>query len=66
VFGVEPILEGTEADSALLSDAGKCRRLFGSPAVSAAEVIEWVAGWIRRGGESFDKPTHFEARDGRF
>ena len=66
VFGAEPILEGTEADSALLSDAGKCRRLFGSPAVSAAEVIEWVAGWIRRGGESFDKPTHFEARDGRF
>jgi len=34
--------------------------------VSAVEVVEWVAEWIRRGGESLDKPTHFEARDGRF
>jgi nucleoside-diphosphate-sugar epimerase len=66
IFGVEPLLEGAEADTALLSDAGKCRRLFGPPAVSAAEVVEWVAEWIRNGGESLDKPTHFEARDGRF
>lgn len=66
VFGVEPRWEGTEADSALLSDAGKCHRLFGAPAVCAAEAIEWVAEWIRSGGASLDKPTHFEARDGRF
>ena len=66
VFGVEPRWEGTEADSALLSDSGKCHRLFGAPAVCAAEAIEWVAEWIRSGGASLDKPTHFEARDGRF
>jgi nucleoside-diphosphate-sugar epimerase len=66
LFGVEPILEGAEADSALLSDAGKCGRLFGSPAAPAAEVVEWVAEWIRSGGESIEKPTHFEVRDGRF
>jgi nucleoside-diphosphate-sugar epimerase len=65
-FGVEPVIEGVEADSALLSDAGKCVGLLGPPAVTAAEAVEWVAEWIRRGGESLDKPTHFEVRDGRF
>ncbi len=66
IFGLEPRLEGSEADSALMSDAGKCHRLFGPPEVSAAQAIEWVAEWILGGGESLDKPTHFEARDGRF
>jgi hypothetical protein len=63
---VAPVFEGAEAETALLSDAGKCGRLFGEPEISAAEAIEWVAEWIRGGGESLDKPTHFEARDGRF
>ena len=66
IFGVEPLLEGAEADSALLSDAGQCHRLFGVPEVSAAQVLDWVAEWILSGGESLAKPTHFEARDGRF
>jgi len=66
LFGVAPLLEGTEADTALLSDAGQCHRLLGAPRVTAAEVIEWTAEWIRGGGASLDKPTHFEARDGRF
>jgi len=66
LFGVAPLLVGTEAETALLSDAGKCHRLFGAPRVTVAEVIEWTAEWIRGGGPSLDKPTHFEARDGRF
>lgn len=66
LFGVEPSFQGTEADTALLSDAGKCHQLFGQPAVSAESVIEWTAGWIAAGGATLDKPTHFQARDGRF
>ena len=66
LFGVEPRIEGTEDSTALLSDAGKCHRLFGYPSVSAGETIEWIAEWILAGGASLDKPTHFEARDGRF
>jgi nucleoside-diphosphate-sugar epimerase len=66
IFGVEPCFEGVEADSALLSNADKCGRLFGLPEVSAAEALEWVAEWIRAGGASLGKPPHFEVRDGRF
>ncbi len=66
LFGVEPTFRGTEEESALLNDAGKCHRLFGYPSVSAGEAIEWIADWICAGGASLEKPTHFEARDGRF
>jgi nucleoside-diphosphate-sugar epimerase len=65
-FGVAPILEGSEAPSALLSDASRCHRLFGYPEVSLDQMIEWVAEWIRLGGAMWNKPTHFEVRDGRF
>jgi hypothetical protein len=29
-------------------------------------MIRWVADWVARGGKTLSKPTHFEARDGRF
>lgn len=65
-FGIEPVDEGVEADSALLSNAGRCHRLFGYPGVSVEELIEWTADWIGMGGATLNKPTHFEVRDGRF
>ncbi|MGC8791866.1 MAG: NAD-dependent epimerase/dehydratase family protein [Bryobacteraceae bacterium] len=65
-FGVEPLFEGTEAPTALLSDASRCHHLFGYPEVSLEQMIEWVAEWIRAGGVLWNKPTHFEVRDGRF
>lgn len=65
-FGVEPIFEGTEAPTALLSDASLCHRLFGYPEVTLEQMIEWVAEWIRAGGVLWNKPTHFEVRDGSF
>ena len=65
-FGVEPILEGTESETALLSNAARCHRLFGYPSVTVEQMIEWVADWIGMGGATHDKPTHFETRDGRF
>ena len=39
---------------------------MGPPSVSSDELIEMTADWIRQGGETLDKPTHFEVRDGRF
>jgi len=66
LFGIEPIVQGIEAPSALLNDAGRAHARFGPPSVSVEKAIEWTAGWIRAGGESLHKPTHFEARDGRF
>ena len=28
--------------------------------------IEWTIEWVKAGGRTLGKPTHFEARDGRF
>jgi len=65
-FGIEPVIQGMEAETALLSNAARCHRLFGRPAVTVEQMIEWVADWIRMGGATLAKPTHFETRDGRF
>jgi nucleoside-diphosphate-sugar epimerase len=58
--------EGNEMATALLSDSRRARALFGPPRVPASRLIEWVAGWVMKGGRSLGKPTHFESRDGRF
>jgi nucleoside-diphosphate-sugar epimerase len=65
-FGIEPEFEGSEAESALLSDASLCHRLLGAPSVRIEEMIEMVGEWIRLGKPTLDKPTHFEVRDGKF
>ncbi len=57
---------GTEAPDALLSNGQLGHQLFGKPRVTAPRMIAWIADWVRRGGLSLDKPTHFESRDGRF
>jgi nucleoside-diphosphate-sugar epimerase len=66
IFGVEPVFSGTEAPTALLSNAARCHALFGYPTVTLDHMIQWVAHWVRSGGRSLGKPTHFEQRDGRF
>jgi nucleoside-diphosphate-sugar epimerase len=58
--------QGEEAGEALLSDSRRCRDLFGPPLVPLDRVLGWTADWLRRGGPTFDKPTYFEVRDGRF
>ncbi len=57
---------GMEGPTALLANAGLCARLFGPPQVNEEQLIRWVADWIKAGGTSLGKPTHFESRDGRF
>ena len=65
-FGIEPVFEGAEGQTALLSNAARCHALLGYPEVSVEQMIEWVAHWIRAGGVTWNKPTHFEVRDGKF
>ena len=65
-FGIEPVIEGLEAETALLSNATRCHKLFGYPSVTVEQMIGWVADWIAMGGATLAKPTHFETRDGRF
>jgi len=57
---------GVESPDALLNDAGLSHRLFGPPRVSAEQMIPWIADWLLRDQPTLNKPTHFEARDGKF
>ena len=65
-FGVEPTFLGEKSDHALLSNSAKAHELFGKPSVSAEQMIAWIAHWVSKGGATLNKPTHFEAQDGKF
>lgn len=66
LFGKPVTFEGSESPDALLSNGERAHALYGYPEVSAGRLIQWVADWVSRGGALSNKPTHFEARDGRF
>ncbi len=65
-FGKTPAITGKEASTAWLVDTRAAQALFGAPHVPLRTMIDWQADWIRRGGASLGKPTHFEARDGKY
>ena len=61
-----PRFVGTENGRGYLNNATLANGLYGNPSVPLGRVIEWVAHWIKIGGSSSGKPTHFEAQDGQF
>ncbi|RPH46829.1 MAG: NAD-dependent epimerase/dehydratase family protein [Burkholderiales bacterium] len=65
-FGRTPVFVGSEASTAWLVDTAEAQRLFGTPRVPLAAMIDWVADWVARGGASLGRPTHFETRDGTY
>ena len=65
-FGKPVHFEGTGSSDSLLSNAGKSYELFGRPRVCAGQIIDWIADWVRKGGTTLAKPTHFEERAGNF
>jgi len=66
LFGKEPVVTGTEAPDALLSDARRSVDLFGPLSVSTDTLIHWVAEWLVNGRRILNKPTQFERFDGRY
>jgi nucleoside-diphosphate-sugar epimerase len=66
LLGREVRFTGEESGRALISSARRAHDLFGYPRVPIAQVIRWTADWVSRGGESLNKPTHFETTDGKF
>jgi nucleoside-diphosphate-sugar epimerase len=62
----EPTFSGAEAETALLIDSSRAHRQFGAPTVPLDQLVEWTVAWLRGGGRLLGKPTHFQARDGRF
>jgi len=65
-FGRAPELRGSEAPTAWLLDTRESQRLLGRPRVPLERMIDWTADWVKRGGPSLGKPTHFETRDGKY
>jgi nucleoside-diphosphate-sugar epimerase len=65
-FGKAPVIAGEEAALGWVNNASEAQRLFGYPEVPLAKLVDWTADWVKRGGASLGKPTHFDARDGQF
>ncbi len=57
---------GQETSSALLSDAAQTLKELGPLRTTRDEMLTWTADWVSRGGENWNRPTHFEVRDGKF
>jgi nucleoside-diphosphate-sugar epimerase len=65
-LGRAPEFTGTEQGTALLSNAARCVELFGPAETTVDQMIATVADWVKQGGASLNKPTHFAEREGRF
>lgn len=65
-LGREPRFTEVESPAALLGNAERICRELGEPSTAIETIVRWVAAWVKRGGRSLGKPTHFEVRDGRY
>ena len=66
LFGRSPEITGRESPTAWLVNTKAAQRLLGLPRVPLERMMDWVADWVSRGMPSLGKPTHFEARDGKY
>jgi nucleoside-diphosphate-sugar epimerase len=65
-FEIEPEFINEEQPTALLSNAAESFRLFGYPQVTLKQMVEITANWLKSGGETINKPTHFQERKGKY
>lgn len=65
-LGRPAIITGTESPTAWIWDAARSYEIFGPPTVSLEEMIDATADWLKSGGQTIGKPTHFEVQDGQF
>lgn len=66
IFSRPPVFVGQETDTALLANCQRMLDLLGEPATPVDTIMDWTAGWVRQGGRTLNKPTHFNTRDGRY
>ena len=65
-FGRTAVITGRESPTAWLVNTHAAQRLLGAPRVPLERMLDWIADWVGRGMPSLGKPTHFEARDGKY
>src|SRR5690606_28028278 len=66
IFGKTPTFTGEEAETAWLNCPKLSHELLGQPATSLEQMMQWIASWLLKGGNTHGKPTGFEKRDGAF
>ena len=63
-MNMAPLFSESERGTALIGDPSRICQALGRPGTRFAQVLKWTADWVRKGGRSLGKPTHFEVRDG--
>ncbi len=66
MLGKTAVIEGVENGRGYLNNARKANRLYGNPTVPLGLLMEWIAHWVRLGGATLGKPTHFETQNGQY
>ncbi|MBX2923451.1 MAG: NAD(P)-dependent oxidoreductase [Chitinophagaceae bacterium] len=66
LFEKTPVFANAEQPTALLSNASESFRVFGYPRVTLKQMITLLAEWVKQGGKTINKPTHFQEREGQF
>ena len=66
MMGKEVTFAGEENGMGYLSNATRANAALGNPAVPLGKILDWIAHWVKIGGENSGKPTHFETQDGKY
>jgi nucleoside-diphosphate-sugar epimerase len=57
---------GEENGRGYLNNAQFSNKMFGYPSVPLGRIVEWTADWVKAGGQSLGKATHFETQNGKY
>ncbi len=57
---------GVESETALLSNPEQACVELGEPPTPIDTVLRWTAHWVESGKPIWNRPTHFEVRDGQY
>ena len=66
LLGKSVLFSGQETETSLIGDSSKLCSTLGPPPTSFDTMLRWTASWVKSGGRSLGKPTHFETRDGNY
>jgi nucleoside-diphosphate-sugar epimerase len=65
-IGQLPRFMGSESTTALLGNPSRICAQLGTPPTPIDAMLRWTAHWVKQGGRSLGRPTHFEVRDGAY
>ncbi|PCJ62950.1 MAG: epimerase [Planctomycetota bacterium] len=65
-FDKTPTFSGEPSERMYLNNSSYATELFGYPSVGPKLMIKWIAAWLKSGGKSLNKRTHFEVTSGKY